>query len=58
MIDEYADMKSIHDFDEQVILTHQRAEYITEKERMSGAEHALKVMEIQGTCLKSITINR
>jgi hypothetical protein len=54
MIDEYANVKSKHEFDEQVLLTHQRSEYVNEKERMSSAEHALKVMEIQGESTKRL----
>lgn len=48
MIDEYANMKSRHEFDQQALKSHQRVEYVTEKERMASAEQALKVMEIQG----------
>jgi hypothetical protein len=48
MIDEYANLRSKHEFDEAALLTHQRYEYVNEEERMSSAENALKVMEIQG----------
>jgi hypothetical protein len=57
MIDEYANVRIKHEFDEAALLTHQRYEYVNEKERMSGAEHALKVMEIQGK-LETVTRSR
>jgi hypothetical protein len=50
MIDEFANLRSGHEFDEQALRTHQRSDYVNEKERMSAAEQALKVMEIQGQC--------
>jgi hypothetical protein len=58
MIDEYANLKSQHEFDEQALLTHQRHEYINEDERMSGAEQALMVMEIQGILPTRLTRSR
>jgi hypothetical protein len=55
MIDEYASLKFGYEFDEHALITHQRYEYINEEERMSSAENALHVMEVQGMSATTLT---
>jgi len=47
-MEEFANLQSKHTFDQEALQAHHRGEYVTEKERMSTAEQALKILEMQG----------